>query len=348
MKLLMSEICSMRKGKTINEKDIYSFKGNEEETSIPVISSSTTNRGVMGYIDIRHKDKFKLIGKKGNLTWVTNGYAGKVFLRDKDFLPTEKCGILTIKDKYKDLINSEWLEIYLNSITSQYVVAKEGNGKLEIVQMKNIPVEIPELKIQENVVKEFNFMNSKINKLKEIKTNIINQIQKLFNTNTESKKYKVGKLFSLFQGHQLTDKFIYDNIGHIPVYSGSDNSIKGYINEVLIEEELPCIIYQTKGNRDFKSKIVYKPFNANNTAILKPKKGLESLYNIHYIQLILHKNMKEIVNSESGVSYIDTKILETEFSLPSKEVQNEIYKEYEKLENLLTQINSLIVKYSFN
>ena len=153
--LLMSELYTMRKGQTINEVDIYNLKGANISNAVPIISSSTLNNGVMGHIDRKHMDLYKKIGRSGDLSWVTNGYAGKVTYRESDFLPTEKCGVAAIKTKYKDIVNPKWLEIYLNSITKKYVVAKEGNGKLEIVQMKNIPVVIPDLKEQEEIVKNF-------------------------------------------------------------------------------------------------------------------------------------------------------------------------------------------------
>lgn len=310
--LLMSELCTMRKGQTINEVDIYNLKGANISNAVPIISSSTLNNGVMGHIDRKHMDLYKKIGRSGDLSWVTNGYAGKVTYRESDFLPTEKCGVAAIKTKYKDIVNPKWLEIYLNSITKKYVVAKEGNGKLEIVQMKNIPVVIPDLKEQEEIVKNFSNNQHIICILQKKLLSLNEQLKKLKTISQESIPYKLGELFSLFQGHQLTDKFIYDNIGLVPVISGSENKIKGFINDTLIHtENLPCIIYQTKGNKSFSSIVIRKPFNANNTAVLIPKENTKYLYNIDYIQMYLHKNMQEIVNSENGVSYIDTKITQT-------------------------------------
>ena len=52
-----------------------------------------------------------------------------------------------------------------------------------------------------------------------------------------TKTYLIKDLFLHFQGHQLTDKYIYNNEGIYPVYSGSSNKIKGYINEALFYKE---------------------------------------------------------------------------------------------------------------
>ena len=346
-KLLMSELCTMRKGQTINEVDIYNLKGADIANSVPIISSSTMNNGVMGYIDKKHINLYKKIGRSGDLSWVTNGYAGKVTYRETDFLPTEKCGVAAIKTKYKKLVDPKWLEIYLNSITKKYVVAKEGNGKLEIVQMKNIPIVIPSTEEQNKIIVEYKKRTTLLSSI-YININKNNEaIQELRSFKAPSKEYKLGKLFNLFQGQQLTDKYIYDNIGSIPVISGSKNGIKGYIKETLINEEnLPCIVYQTKGNKTFTSVIVNRPFNANNTAVLIRKKNTKELYNINYIQMFLHKNMQEIVNSESGVSYIDTKILDTYISVPDIDIQNEIYAEYKRLSDIKEKLESIVNKYS--
>jgi len=347
LKLLMSELCTMRKGQTINEVDIYNFRGANPNNSIPVISSMTLNNGIMGYIDKEHISLYKKIGRKGDLSWVTNGYAGKVTLRDSDFLPTEKCGVASIKKKYRESVNPKWLEIYLNSITKKYVVAKEGNGKLEIIQMKNIPVVIPVLKEQKLIVEEYKRNQLIVKQLKEKKSAVKLQVQQLKSTNTDSEPYKLGELFNLFQGHQLTDKYLYDNTGEIPVISGSKGKIKGYLKDSLINESyLPCIIYQTKGNKTFESIVIRSMFNANNTAVLTPKRERMEMYNIDYIQMIIHKNMQDVVNSESGVSYIDTKILGTKIYLPELWKQNEIYAEYKQLSDIKKELLSLINKYS--
>jgi hypothetical protein len=347
IELLMSELCTMRKGQTINEVDIYNLKGVDINNSIPIISSSTLNNGVMGHIDRKHMDLYKKIGRSGDLSWVTNGYAGKVTYRESDFLPTEKCGVAAIKTKYKDIVNPKWLEIYLNSITKKYVAAKEGNGKLEIVQMKNIPVIIPNLEEQDEIVNNFGNNQNIVSNLQKKLFSLNEQLKNLKTINEKSISYKLGELFSLFQGHQLTDKFIYDNIGLVPVISGSGNKIKGFINTTLIDSNnLPCIIYQTKGNKSFTSVVMNEPFNANNTAVLIPKENIKHLYNIEYIQIFLHKNMQEIVNSESGVSYIDTKILDTFIYLPLLNIQNEILKEYKRLSDIKDNLELIINKYS--
>jgi len=359
--LLMSEICTMRKGQTINEKDIYSLKGATKELSIPVISSSTENNGVMGYIDKRYTENYKTIGKEGDLSWVTNGYAGKVFLRDDFFLPTEKCGIASIKEKYKEEINSKWLEIYLNSITAKYVVAKEGNGKLEVVQMKNIPIEVPKLIVQEEIVKEYTSRNNMINKLIQVKNVLINRIHS--NLSFHKRKYKISDIFNILSGVRITKETVYNNAGSLPCVSAQTNNSFWYIDErefsdikknnksVIINE--PCISWVCVGDA---GSMFYRDFRfylTDNAGVLTPKK--ENTVNLKWFILQYKDLIKSKRNASSqGQSTLFTEHMSNiEVELPVKDdgeidiqLQNEIYEEYEKLDTLLKKVDSLIEKYS--
>jgi len=152
IELKMSEIALLNKGSNkISEEKIYKCY---EETGIPIYSSATQNDGLMGRIN---KDFYNSIDKKGNageLTWTTNGYAGKVFYRDTKYLYTEKCGRIVLKDKYKKLICNKYLMYYLNQITYKYKTSESNNGKLDIIHMSNIPVKIPINKNNEIDIKE--------------------------------------------------------------------------------------------------------------------------------------------------------------------------------------------------
>ena len=120
----------------------------------------------------------------------------------------------------------------------------------------------------------------------------------------EGRSYLLRDLFLHFQGHQLTDKEIYDDVGKYPVLSGADNEPKGFMNRPLFRDEsiLPCLIYQTKGNNEFKSKVVRNLFNANNTAVLYVKKSKKDMVNIDYVQLVIAHNMQLAISSQEGVS----------------------------------------------
>jgi len=361
LELLMSELCTMRKGQTINEVDIYNFRGVDQNNAIPVISSMTLNNGVMGYIDRKHMSSYKKIGRKGDLSWVTNGYAGKVTLRDTDFLPTEKCGVAAIKKKYKDIVNPKWLEIYLNSITKKYVVAKEGNGKLEIVQMKNIPVIIPDLDEQKLIVEEYTKNQLIIKQLKDQIKTIDKELSK--NVSYKSKKFKISDLFHITSGIRITKEEVYSNQGDIPIITSQSkhNGIAWYGNKSwlssfkkngkgLIFTE-PCITWTKEGNAGKMFYRDYEFFPIDVAGVLLSKeKNINLNWFILATQDIFYKN---VVSKGGQGKLYEEQMANIEVEIPVKEngeididLQNEIYAEYKRLSDIKEKLESILDKYS--
>jgi restriction endonuclease S subunit len=360
LKLLMSELCTMRKGQTINEVDIYNFKGVNQNNAVPVVSSMTLNNGVMGYIDRKHMSSYKKIGRKGDLSWVTNGYAGKVTLRDSDFLPTEKCGVAAIKKKYKEVVNPKWLEIYLNSITKKYVVAKEGNGKLEIVQMKNIPVIIPDLNEQKLIVEEYEKNQLIIKHLKE-KIKIIDK-ELSTKVSYRSKKFKISELFQITSGMRITKEEVYANQGNIPIitsqskrsgiaWHGDKNWLKTFIKKdkkVLINQE--CITWTKEGNAGKMFYRNYEFFPIDVAGVLiKKEENINLKWFIFEAQNIFYKN---VVSKGGQGKLYEEQMANIEVEIPVKEngeidtdLQNEIYAEYKRLSDIKERLESLIERY---
>lgn len=137
----MDEITNLNKGSNrISEEMIYK---NYCISGYPVYSSATQKDGLMGRVTDECYNNIDKKGNRGELTWTTNGYAGKVFIRDTDFLYSEKCGRIVVKEKYKNSIDNKYLMIYLNQITYKYKTAESNNGKLDIIHMSNIPIKVP-------------------------------------------------------------------------------------------------------------------------------------------------------------------------------------------------------------
>ena len=150
------------------------------------------------------------------------------------------------------------------------------------------------------------------------------------------------KKFDLNQGHQITDKKLYCNMGNIPVLTGN-NEIKGYWHQASVtKEDLPCITYPTKAN----SGVCYVQesiFDVNNTAILIPKKEFRKEIDLNYVAFQLSRLFPKITTSRSGVSYLNKKIVEKiELSLPSKEIQTKIYKTILKMTNLKKKLSVIL------
>ena len=152
------------------------------------------------------------------------------------------------------------------------------------------------------------------------------------------------KEFDLKQGHQITDKKLYYNIGNVPVLTG-DNEIKGYWDSSIItEKDLPCITYPTKGN----SGVCYVQkslFDVNNTAILIPKEEYREKIDLDYVAFELSRLFPKIVTSKDGVSYLNKEIVEKiDLSLPTKTIQTERYNTISKLIHLRKKLILILGK----
>lgn len=168
--LTMSEIAILNKGSNrISEEMIYK---NYDYKGIPVYSSATENEGLMGVVSQKCYDGFHKQGKDKELTWTTNGYAGKVFYRNTDYLYSEKCGRIVIRQQYHNKILPKYLCYMLNQITYKYKTSESNNGKLDIIHMENIPVKIPinsdgaiDVACQKKIIKLYEQLEQYIEKL---------------------------------------------------------------------------------------------------------------------------------------------------------------------------------------
>lgn len=330
------------------EKVIYVSQSKREKNNIPVFSSATEEAFLLPKVDKNLEIKDKKIKSfstdKSYIIVTRNGKAGLMkVLHNIEFTINDHAYILETKKSFKDKVNLDYFVKRYQSDFLNLVTSKDSNGTFSKELAEHYEIELPDIDKQLEVVEADK-------KLKEMKTSLnelISRINKRGECIVKSgKPYLVRELFHHFQGHQLTDKYIYDNSGNFPVYSGSNNEPKGFINEPLFEDELklPCLIYQTKGNNEFKSRVVRELFNANNTAVLRLKDSKRHLVNMDYIQLIISYNLKLSISSQEGVSYIDTKILNTEISLPDIEEQNEIVDQTRKIKILKNEINDMIEK----
>ena len=145
----------------------------------------------------------------------------------------------------------------------------------------------------------------------------------------------IGTYFTIIQGHQITDEELYQTEGDIPVYTGS-NDIKGYWDKTLVEKkDLPCITYPTKGNKDGNVFVQYEIFDANNTAVLIPKKEWRSKINLEWFAIKLKHILQEIQTSKENVSYLNRDLIEPYyFEMPHIKIQNEELEPIKRLQEM--------------
>lgn len=173
----VEQIALLNKGSNIiSEEMLYN---NYDEEGIQVYSSATENKGLMGTVKKTCFDSFNKQGMADELTWTTNGYAGVVFYRDTDYLYSEKCGRIVIRKEYKDLILPKYLLYLLNQVTYKYKTSESNNGKLDIIHMSNIRIQIPvnkdgkiDVELQRKIIEQY----ERISYLKEKLQDIISKI----------------------------------------------------------------------------------------------------------------------------------------------------------------------------
>jgi len=357
-KFLIKEIFKIYGGVSgLTERIIYENQAEEEEDNISVFSSATEKTFFLPKIDrnaIIETSPIKFFSKEKKYIIVArNGKAGLMnIIENIDFTINDHAYIFEIKKNFIGKIDLKYFILKYQKTFLDFVTSKDSNGTFSKEIAENYEVELPSIAIQNEILEEKKALENIKAKLENI-INLLDEKNKVF---MEGKSFLLGDLFLHFQGHQLTDKEIYDNVGSYPVLSGADNEPKGFINTPLFKDKkkLPCLIYQTKGNNEFKSKVVNGLFNANNTAVLYIKKSKKNIVNIDYIQLVIAHNMKLSISGQEGVSYIDTKILNTEIFLPSIEEQNRIVKKtselakikdtlHKKIDSIDTQLTKQII-----
>lgn len=111
----------------------------------PVYSSQTANNGEIGKIRTFDHD-----GE--SVTWTTDGAnAGTVFHRTGRFSITNVCGLIRIRDTKE--LNYKFLFYWLSIEAKKYVYSGMGNPKLMSNQIAKIPIPIPPLEIQQEIVR---------------------------------------------------------------------------------------------------------------------------------------------------------------------------------------------------
>ena len=135
----VGELCNLSRGKVYSKHYL-----SQNEGVFPVYSSQTANNGELGKIN-----SFDYDGEF--LTWTTDGaYAGTIFHRKGKFSITNVCGLLKVAS---DKVNIRFLYYWLGIKAKDYVYQGMGNPKLMSNQVSPIPVPIPPLPVQEEIVR---------------------------------------------------------------------------------------------------------------------------------------------------------------------------------------------------
>jgi hypothetical protein len=120
---------------------------------------------------------------------------------------------------------------------------------------------------------------------------------------------KISEVFTIIQGHQITEEEIYNSFGDVPIFTGN-NRLIGEVNTSIIKSnDLPCISYPTKGQvGNFFIKRAL--FEANNTAVSLPKQEWKGRINLYWFISQISPKVKKECNSKAGVGYIGKEIMQ--------------------------------------
>lgn len=135
----LGELATLRRGRVMSKGYLVDNIGN-----YPVYSSQTANNGEIGKINT-----FDFEGEYVN--WTTDGAnAGTVFYRTGKFSTTNVSGLIKINDTLR--LNYKYLFYWLSIEAKKHVNSGMGNPKLMSNQVEKIPVPIPSLSKQKNIV----------------------------------------------------------------------------------------------------------------------------------------------------------------------------------------------------
>ena len=193
--------------------------------SIPVISSDTSNNGILCYVDKKY------VGDKDYIdfpciTWTVDGQAGTLQVRYTAFVPNNHCGYM------KPIIDNLYLEyLVLAMQPAFYKCAKNssnkkvGNNQIEKLYV-NIPIlkdGTPDLEKQKELAQIYNYINEQKQKLLE-RISELNNLSVRLPKSTEMQwaEVKPSQLFFPRGGNMNYSKtWCREHQGSIPIYSGT-------------------------------------------------------------------------------------------------------------------------------
>lgn len=173
--VLITQLFDLKKG---NAKYTKKYMHNHKQ-EYPVYSSQTSNSGKIGSIDTYDYDE-------ECFTWTTDGtYVGTVFYRNGKFSITTHCGILRLKEEYKDRLDYEYLNFILNQTLPIYKLGEGSNKRLGIERMNEIFIEIPINKKDEFDVNKQKEIAEKYRKIEQIKKKLKEDYERIINTKVQ-------------------------------------------------------------------------------------------------------------------------------------------------------------------
>jgi len=342
-KIPLNEMFVYKRGVVLSQKYVREHKG-----SYPVYSSQTENEGIFGYIDTYMFD-----GEY--ITWTTDGVkAGTTFYRNGRFSCTNVCGIMMLKDTWKDVSLK-----YVNCFIDFKSIAKSsGNKKVMTSNIINANIELAfpvkkdgslDFEQQERIVENYKRVEQQKNMLMEQRLKLSSSLVSAnFASDYSHKDVKLTMLFTPKRGNsKYTKTYCFNNRGDYPIYSANNNEALAYANFYDYDGE-----YLTISVNGIAGKITLKEgkfsINADRVILVPIAKNVDLDYIKYTVEPILrskikgrrgHDGQNEFTKLPGGtIENVKISIPVDENGNYDLDAQKEISKKYQKIQNIIDSI----------
>ena len=262
----LGEVCNLKRGRVISKQYLAERSGR-----YPVYSSQTANQGKIGTLDTYDFDgEF--------INWTTDGAnAGTVFYRNGKFSLTNVSGLINVINN--SILNCKYLFYWLTIEAKCHVYTGMGNPKLMSHQVKAIPIPIPPLSVQKEIVgilDAFTAHTAELTaELNERKKQYNYYRDKLLTFSDDEVEWKtVEEIVTTVTPPLKIPRGKYKLSGNIPIVDQGENFIAGYTDNA--DAAIPEGEYVIFG--DHTEYIKYVDFSfaqgADGLKILKPNRDL--------------------------------------------------------------------------
>lgn len=347
-----NDMFTLKRGKVISKKYMNQHKG-----KYPVFSTQVDKP--FGYID-----SYMLEGRY--LLWNTDGIAGHIRITEGKFSYTNIVGIMLFKDNFESCnISLDYLKNYLQPIFREKVKGRMGeNGKNEYTKLNStmieeldicIPIPIKkdgtfDLNAQEEIVKKYDSIKSKIDELLKKKSEIerINiSFTKGLNTNDLKIKQICDKCIS---DKTITKEKLKDKDKIYPVYAGSVASPLCYTDSYNNEKDALLVVNDGDSGKTYTVKNKKYTIGKHVTGLTIKEEYLD-LIDLDYLQIVSEPILIQKNKSQGRGNLPQKDILDTYVPIPVNEngnydleKQKEIANKYNVIENIKKSISKKIIE----
>ena len=337
----VEDVATITRGRVISKDYI-----NNNQGDFPVYSSQTENNGELGCISTYDFD-----GEY--LTWTTDGAnAGSVFYRTGKFSITNVCGLIKISDTN---ILTRFLYFVLYVEAKKHVNYGMGNPKLMSNVMAKIKVPLPQVPIQEEIVRILNKFTKLTAELTAELTVRKQQYEyyrdELLSKNTNKKSLKQIAISSRSGGTPLkSNKDYYEN-GTIPwlrtkeVVFNEINKTDCFITELAVQEtsakRIPenCVIVAISGASAGRCAINKIPLTTNQHCLAIEINPEVALYK--YVFYCVCNQYDDLIAKKEGArgDLNSSRILGLEIPIPYPEDKEKSLAEQQRIVDILDRFN---------